>query len=307
MHDLRITPHTGRIVLAALLALGVTVTSAQASTIPFTSAFTGTVIPGSSTQTIVSNPTSASQTPSGSWGSATATASVDVAAGQMGGQAAVTYVNAVPYVYSQFQAAVGDGFRTYDENMSPFSWNGQTTEFSFDIDGTFFAPAYVSNVVTYVALILYEPGSVQPGMNYFDADGKFAQYVYFLGHPNQNTYYGDRDGNLIQLFPTAYLGDPGNGLHISQTITPDGDFDWVVLMQTSVYLTEPGTLDVDLSHTVTMNYTGPAGATTQSVSGQFNNIANPAGAPVPEPGVMTLLGLAACACVARRRVPRHVQ
>lgn len=305
-YHLSITPRVRRIIVAAALATGVAATPALASTIPYSLAYTGTVIPGGG-QTIVSDPTSASQTPSGSWGSATATASVDIGSGQMGGRAAVTYVDAVPYVFSQFQAAIGDGFRTYDENLSPFSWNGQTTQFSFDIDGSFFAPAHVSNVVSYVALVLYEPGSVKPGMNYFGDEGKITHYVYYLGHPNQNTYYTDEDGNLIQLFPTAYLGDPENGVHITQTITPDGDFDWVVLMQTSLYLTEPGTLDMDLSHTLTFGYTGPAGATTQSVSGLFTNITNPTAAPVPEPGLMTLLAFGACAFAARRRHTRGEQ
>src|SRR5690606_27990777 len=115
-------------------------------------------------------------------------ASVDNVAGTLGGHAGVTNT-AGAFLYSQFQATMGDGFRSFDEGGSPFNWDGKTASFTLDVDGSIFAPSDLENVSAWVALILYTPGSVQPGMNFFGDDGKIAHYLYHIGNPNQLTTY----------------------------------------------------------------------------------------------------------------------
>ncbi len=310
MQSLPSVTHTPKVVLATLLATAVVATPALADTIPFTSAFTGTISPAAAGQHVVkaSHPqvgqtppahATASQSSDGAWGSVAASSSADIASGQLGGRAAVSYADAESTLFAAFNSAIGDGFRTFDDNNAPFVWEGQEASFRLDIDGNIFAPAHLANVSAYVALILYSPGSVRPEMNYFGDEGKLDHYLYYVGNPNQRAFYSPDGVNQIELFPTAYLGDPSAGVRIDQAITPGGDFDWVLLMVGSAYLYEPGTLDVDLSHTVTFGYSGPAGARTTSVSGAFGNITD-ADASVPEPFTVVLLGCGLTACAAGR-------
>lgn len=312
-------PRTAKVVLAALVTCGVGAAPVQADTIPWVSAFTQMNTPATGGYVQVSDRkeqvgatppghASASQSTSGEWGSATASASVDNVTGTLGGHTGVLNTgilntgepnNGAWGVYSQFQATMGDGFRSFDEGGSPFNWDGKTAWFTLDVDGSVFAPAHLNNVSAYVALILYTPGSVRPGINAFGDEGKIEHYLYYIGNPNQTTTY---DTPPINVSPTEYLGDVSSGVHIEQEISPGEDFDWLLMMYGVTYLYAPGELDVDLSHTVTFGYTGPAGATTQSVSGAFNNINQPAS--VPEPTTFALLGWGVCALVARRRLTK---
>lgn len=300
--------------LMSTLAAGLLMVSAGASavTTPYVTASTGTITTAGSQNVVKdSGPqrstASAAQGSNGPWGSASAGASVDVVAGTLGGSAAASYGDASrPYVYSQFQAVMGDGFRSYDEHGSPFSWNtADTARFTLDIDGTLAASTSLTQlgVSSYVALILYAPGSVQPGMNLFGDPGAKTWFLYTFGNPNQHNYYSPDGVNQIELFPTRYMGDPTLGsLHIEQDFTPDGDFDWVLLMSSGGAISQPGSFSVDLSHTATFGYQGPAGSVTQSVSGQFGNITNPSGTAVPEPSSLALMGLSLLALVGRRRI-----
>ena len=299
--------------LMSTLAAGLLVmsTGAAAVTTPYVTASTGTITTGAQNVVRDSGPqqatASATQESNGSWGSASASASVDVVAGTIGGSAAASYGDAsLSYVYSQFQAIMGDGFRSYDEHGSPFSWSPTgAARFTLDIDGTLAASTSLTQlgVSSYVALILYAPGSVQPGMNLFGDPGAKTRYLYTFGNPDQRNFYSLDGVNQIELFPTSYLGDLSSGsVHIEQDFTPNGDFDWVLLMSSGGAVSQPGSFSVDLSHTVTFGYQGPAGSVTQSVSGQFGNITNPTGTAVPEPSTVALMGLSLLALVGRRRI-----
>lgn len=297
--------------LAGIVAGGGLAAPAMADSIPFTAVSVTTITPAGTTPNKVTHaqdgatPPGASATQSsssGAWGDATASGTADLASGQLGGRSSVTFDDGTPYVYSQFFSWMGDGFRSYDDNGDPFDWDGQTATFSLDVHGDIFAPANVSGYTAWVALVLYEPGTVHQDSKFFNDEHEIAHYLFHVGRSDQQVFYTDGVNNF-EVFPTAYLGDLSSTVHINQTIAPGGDFDWVVVMASTTFLTNPGTLDVDLSNTVTLGFTGPAGATTRSVSGAFTNITNQQ-ASVPEPATFAMLGWGVCALVARRRLTK---
>ncbi len=80
-------------------------------------------------------------------------------------------------------------------------------------------------------------------------------------------------------------------VNIVQDFTPGGDFDWVLLLNAYASAYNPGdSFYLDLSHTVTFSYEGPAGSSTRSVSALFDNY-NVSSTSVPEPSTLALLGL----------------
>src|SRR5690606_4439580 len=180
------------------------------------------------------------------------------------GHASVTFDDGTPYVYSQFFASLGEGFRSYDDTGDPFDWAGHTATFTMDIHGDIFAPSNIDGFNAWVALILYEPGTMSPDSLYFNDEHKIAHYLFHVGRPDQHTYFAE-DGQQVEVFPTACVGGPSPTVRIDQMSNPGSDFDWIVVMYASTVLANPGTLSVDMSNTLTLGFTGPAGATTTSV------------------------------------------
>jgi len=72
-------------------------------------------------------------------------------------------------------------------------------------------------------------------------------------------------GNNVSFYnPANTLED---GIDLFANFNPLGDFDWELQFFVGEQLASPGTLDVDLSHTLLLSYDGPAGTTTFSGSG----------------------------------------
>ncbi len=293
----------------ALLALPAA-TPAPAGTIPYTEALISTFNP-SETNTFISIhsapaiASTQSYARSGDWGSVSAFASADLSTGQLKVRAAnAPEAGISPYM--QANAWFGDGFRTTDAGGSPFQWLPNTgARFTMDLTGSSvtssplqLAELGFGQVGAFVLLSLYQPGTLQPGGKLVGGANNIGYYLYLLGNPNQNLTYTDPQGVGHSLLPTAYYGDLTKDIHIAQDFQPGGDFDWVILVGASGQLTGPQFYDMDLSHTLTVGYSGPAGATSQSVSGLF-----PGTQAVPEPASiqMLTLGLASAAGLALRR------
>lgn len=238
---------------------------------------------------------------SGNWGSVSGMASADLASGQLKAQAAVNFV-APPdsALYMQTNTRFGDGFRTSSADGSPFSWvPGQGARFTMHLDGSMNAtqPLESLNGGAFLILSLFQPGTLTAEQNGISGPNIIKSYAYFLGNPNQNLL-SCFQGSCVPILPTASYTNFSGGLDIVQDIDPGGDFDFQVLLGSAAWMYSPGSYDFDFSHTVTVGYNGPAGALTQSVSGQFGNIG--AALAVPEPGSLALVLLGLLAISARR-------
>jgi hypothetical protein len=298
---------------------------ALASTISFTDAFLASLNPDSyaaaaptfTTSPFVQSdvqhtgtpPTLATNTQvinSPTWGSTSASASANLATAVLGGDASATYTGSgSPEVYAQTNASFGDGFRTTTKSGQPFTWSPTgSAQFNFTVDGTMTSsPASIDATGGgFILLQLYQPGTLNPNNAFgIQPNDIGTPYLFLLGNPSQNLTFCDQAGDFSsceKLVPTASYTDLSNPINITQTITPGGDFDWLVLLGAQGALTAPGTFDFDFAHTVTVGYQGPAGTTTTSVSGEFQNFASTS--PVPEPGTLLLLASGAFGLFARR-------
>lgn len=245
---------------------------------------------------------SAAHASSGDWGSVSGSAAADLAAGTLKSRAAVSFVAPPdPALYMQSNAKFGDGFRTTTAAGSqPFSWQpGTGAQFSMHVDGSISATDPLGGSGSpgaFLILALFQPGTLSPNQNILAGANLIRYYAYFLGNAEQNLL-SCFEGSCVPVIPEASYGDVSGGVDIVQHIQPGGDFDWQVLLGVAGWQYAPGAYDFDFSHTVTVGYQGPAGATTQAVSGVFSNIT---AAPVPEPGSLALvllgLGVLAGAC-----------
>lgn len=281
--------------------------TAVAGTIPYTTALVSTFNPSESktptvTHSAPASASSVSYSKSGDWGSVGGFASADLSTGQLKVQASNKPLTGYS-PYMQSNAWFGDGFRTYQQGGSPFQWQpNDGARFTLDLTGSTvsasdsnLANLGYGQVGAFVLLSLYKPGTLDPSSKLVGGDNNIGYYLYLLGNPNQNLTYVDQDGHSHSMIPTAYYGGITQNIHITQNFQPGGDFDWTILMGISGQLSGPEYYNIDLSHTLTVGYSGPAGSTTQSVSGLFNNFA-----PVPEPSAMILLATALAGVAAQQ-------
>lgn len=296
------------VAVIALARLGST--QAVADTIPYTEALVSTFNPDESvTPTVIhSSPATASTvnySQSGDWGSVSGFASADLSTGQLKVSASNNpLAGSSPYM--QTNAWFGDGFRTSDAGGSPFSWQPNTgARFSFDLTGNSVSASSPQlgnvgfGVGGFVILSLYRPGTLDPNGKLIGGENNIGYYLYLLGNPNQNLIYTDPQGQYHSLIPSAYYGNIAHDIHIAQNFQPNGDFDWAVLVGVAGQVSGPQFFNIDLSHTLTVGYSGPAGATTTSVSGLFHNFRS-----VPEPGASALLAIGLVGFFGRRVLGR---
>ncbi len=299
----------------ALAILGVTIAPARAGTTPYTEALISTFNPNESVTPIAvnSSPPTASvldYSTSGQWGSVSAYAAASLSTGQLK-VAASDNPQPGSYPYMQSNAWFGDGFRATDAQGGAFNWLPNTgASFTLDLSGSIVSASdpQLSNVGygvgAFIMLSLFKPGTLDPSGPLVNGDNSLGYYLYLLGNPDQNLIYSDGHGGYSSLLPTAYYGNLRQNIHIQQDFQPGGDFDWVVLMGISGQVGGPQYYNIDLSHTLTVGYNGPAGSTTTSVSGLFNNF-NLDATAVPEPGCVVLVASGAIALLGHRAVSRN--
>ena len=188
-------------------------------------------------------------------------------------------------LYTQTNASFGDGFRHSTSTGSPFVWGGDSRgRFTIDLSGSISSSRGLEslNAGAFVLLALYQPNTLDPAANLVGVPNLIAYYFYLLGNPNQHIFSCDFAGHCAELVSSGFYSSfPAE---ITQDITPEGDFDWALLLGASGSTTSVGDYDIDFSHTLTLSYQGPAGSTVQSVSGTFANIS-----AVPEPSTPALL------------------
>lgn len=295
------------ILIAGAVASVCPVATSMAETIPFTSASTLALYPdsyypysywytGYNPVVHIEPPISVSHqttSVSGAWGAVSAFAYADLQTGQLKAQAAVTAnnYNGV-YPYGQTNATFGDGFHAFSSGQ-PFSWQPDSTaKFTMNLGGTLSSSGYAldgTSTGAFILMVILEPDTLTPTA-YVDLDydlrtdpDVLGYYVYSLGNPGAQWKFNGHPLTTTQ----GFINIPAQ---ITQTFNPGGNFDWWVLLGASGYLPGPSTsYDFDLAHTLTLDYTGPAGTTTESSSGLFENF-QPTSS-VPEPVTLALLGL----------------
>jgi hypothetical protein len=234
---------------------------------------------------------------SGDWGSASGFASADLTTGQLKVQAAASNppVGSSPYI--NVNAYFGDSFTTSTASNQPFAWSSSTTaQFSMTLAGTLSPSDDLASVGSsaFVVLILYNKGTLDPN-SLLGSNVIGAPYLWTIGNPDIQLYYTPASGTSVPVAATGEFNSiPSN---ITQTITPGGDFDWVLLVGAGGQPGPDQSVDIDMAHTVTLGYQGPQGSVTTSDSGLFQNITT----ATPEPTSLAILALGFGATLTRRR------
>ncbi|MCP5371454.1 MAG: PEP-CTERM sorting domain-containing protein [Hyphomicrobiales bacterium] len=233
---------------------------------------------------------------------------------------------------SSAMSVFGDSFRAYSGD-TPFLWtDGTTAQFSFGITGTTTVPDNLAvpngygagepknQVYTSLVLKVFQPGGLdiwnQLANFDFNAYSDFATgYAIFqalsaqltgMTIANEYWYFGD----LVVPYPVDAAHvlpvSADTPTEVTAQFTPDGDFDWLLTLDSTVFLDsslENVTATMDFSSTVTTSYQGPDGAVTYSASGLFPGTLALSTAPaqVPEPGSAVLFGVGVIGLVATRR------
>jgi hypothetical protein len=200
---------------------------------------------------------------------------------------------------------MADSFTAY-AGTKPFAWTGGTAvRFVFDLTGSSSIPeglpsASVSknNVYSQIVIRVYRPGGIDLYRQAQTFD--FAAYPDFptalaafqalnaeLTAKQVGTRYWMLGGAIVpwEIDPeTVVVLDPEDPAHLEYEFQPGGDFEWILLMDTSVQLDasqQNVTVAIDLSHTVSGSYVGPEGTTTYSASGLFPDTT--ADSEIPQP------------------------
>lgn len=205
-----------------------------------------------------------------------------------------------PYVQSN--ATFSDGFTTTNFGSgTPFVWGGTTATFNLNFGTSNILDSMGSDsAVGFLILGINTKGSTDADSNWFTGPNTKQYFVYEFGPngPSNPIYYG-YGGTGTQLTTTEYFDTVPTS--ISATFAPGGDFDWVLLFGTSGQQFGAGSFNYDFSHTLTLDYVGPAGTTTVSDSGVFGLTPPTA---VPEPMTLALFGAGAAGLFAKRRRQR---
>lgn len=283
--------------------------AALADTVPYTEALISTFNPDETVTPVVihsapASPSSTTYARSGEWGNVGGSASADLSTGQLKVRATNRPADGV-FPYMQSNAWFADGFRTRTP-AGPFNWQPNSmARFTLDLHGNSvtasdaLANLGFGQVGGFILLSLFQPGTLNPSSKLVGDVNNIAYYLYLLGNPNQHLTYTDPQGVSHQMVPTGGYLNLTQNIHIQQDFQPNGDFDWAVLLGAAGQLTGPQFYDIDLSHTLTLNYNGPEGTTTTAESGLFQNFN-----VVPEPGTVLLL---LCAAALRSRQPTRFE
>lgn len=220
---------------------------------------------------------------------------------------------------SSASAIFADHFSTY-AGATPFLWtSGDQVTFQFAVTGTntftpglpvpaSYDPGQPKDLIyTSLQFTAYAPGGLDllnQLQNFDFGTRSFDEYLAINSEleskilTNKIWFLGDSIVPFA-IDPSQLLAVDGVTPAIaSLSFNPTGDFDWLLRLDTTVQLDaslQNASAALDYSHTITTTYQPPAGATTFSSSGQF-----PGTLPLPEPGMMSLLGMAAMAMGRRR-------
>lgn len=230
-------------------------------------------------------------------------ASADLAAGSVKVRAEGQAVNATGALGPYGGGFIGDGFR-HLSGTAPFAWTSSTTaQFNVHIDGTTYLDPGPGDVYNFsiVALVIYRPGMLDSDAPYCGAS-VIASFFWSIGDQPQGA---DPCGN-------AFLGNLSGTVdtNLVASFMPAGDFDWVFGVKLGGAFnggtlpggTGSGSWLNDFSHTATLSYAAPDGATVQSASGVFPLAA---AQELPEPGMLSLAGLGLFVALAVRRQRRR--
>ena len=221
-------------------------------------------------------------------------------------RAAASVGNSTASPSIQTNAIFGDGFRATTPGHQPFNWTSAShSRFTLDLSGTLTASHPLDatfNPDVFVILSILEKGTLDPTQPLINGPTALQYFFWNIGNPSTTIYYTDQNHVSQILTPTAqYSGIPAT---ITADFNPGGDFDWVLLLGASGQVSGPGdSFDFDLSHTLTLSYSGPDGSVTNSASNLFTNFGPtlpPSAVPEPSSLLIVLGGLAGVAALRRR-------
>jgi len=213
------------------------------------------------------------------------------------------------FVTSGGEGGFGDSFSAFAPT-GPFVWNlTDTATFTMNVTGTIDQTNVIRDPATAWTVNLYilKPGSLSPnGISFNDALLAYAQFNEarpLIGAAwTWNQFSGDLAGNAAKIpISLSHSGSfETGGAQMSATFNPGGDFDWIILFDTSASLAAGvGDLTHDFSHTLSVEYTGPAGTDTQSASGVFPGTTTVV--PLPAAAWLMLSGCGSLLAFGRRK------